>query len=236
MTNKSGHGPRTGLGYQFDSTMGYPGEGPSHSRFTQQGTRPSLRVWFTKRPGQHMVDPLRVRLDVSPISLAPKLAHGNSDTRLGRWLHSSRSPLSTGLSQADSPRRDNDVEKDTSPVSRVPAQTLRVPMISTFSMRTDDRSRETVVRSHVRRSHRASGDTSELASSCLFPFHLHPPLLWLPPPPGLPLGLTFPPQPHPPRCRWRYATCSTMAGVLTLASSPQPAPSPLNRPPPPSLP
>ncbi len=146
MTNKSGHGPRTSLGYQFDSTMGYPGEGPSHSPFTRRGTRPSLRIWSTKRPARHMVDPLRVRLDVSPIPLAPKLAHGNSDTRLGRWLHSSRSPLSTGLSQADSPRRDNNVEKDTSPVSRVPTQTLRVLMISTSFMRTDDRSREAVAR------------------------------------------------------------------------------------------
>ncbi len=72
LTNKTDHGPRTGLGYQFDATLGYPGEGPSHSPFTRRGTRPSLRVWSTKRPERHVVDPIRVRLDFNPASSATK--------------------------------------------------------------------------------------------------------------------------------------------------------------------
>ncbi len=114
-TNKAGHGPRTGLGYQFDATLEYPGEGPSHSPFTRRGTKPSLRVWSTKRLGRQVVDPTRVQLDFSPIAMVSKSAHGNSDTRLGRWLHSVRFPPSTDLSPASDPRRDNNVDCDTTP-------------------------------------------------------------------------------------------------------------------------
>jgi hypothetical protein len=62
-TTKAGHGPRSGLGYQFDATLGYPREGPSHSPFTRRGTKPSLRVWSTKRPERRVADPSRIRLD-----------------------------------------------------------------------------------------------------------------------------------------------------------------------------
>jgi hypothetical protein len=140
LTNKSGHGPRTGLWYQFDATLGYPGEGPSHSLFTRRGTRPSLRVWSTKRPKRHVVDPIRVRLDFNPIPLATKVDHGNSDTRLGRWLQSSRSPLITGLSRSDFHRGNHEVEKNVAPppVSTVSVPAGRVSSITTPSMRADD--------------------------------------------------------------------------------------------------
>jgi hypothetical protein len=71
MTNEAGHSPLPGLGYTFDATLGYPGEGPSHHP-----------------PHSAAVDSLRIRLDFE--HNLPKTTFGNSDTRLGQWLHASR--------------------------------------------------------------------------------------------------------------------------------------------------
>ena len=101
--SKAGHGPRTGLGYSFDATLGYPGEGPSHSPPLRRCSRPSLRLWSTKRP--HAMDPLRVRLEFSASAVDPlpsKTVHGNSDTRLGQWLHNARTTTQCG---SDAPHR-----------------------------------------------------------------------------------------------------------------------------------
>jgi hypothetical protein len=62
-----------------------------------------------------VVDPIRVRLDFDPASSATKEAHGNSDTRLGRWLQAVRTPLSTDVSSSGRLQRDQDVTKDASP-------------------------------------------------------------------------------------------------------------------------
>jgi hypothetical protein len=43
-------GPRTGLGYIFDSTLGYPGKGPSPTPLHKRDVRPGLRLWSTARP------------------------------------------------------------------------------------------------------------------------------------------------------------------------------------------
>ncbi len=88
LTNKAGHRPLTGLGYPFDATLGYPGEGPSHNPPTRRGVRPSLRLWSTRRSQTTSVDSLRIRLDFDGNST--KTTFGNSDTRLGQWLHASR--------------------------------------------------------------------------------------------------------------------------------------------------
>ena len=79
-----------GLGYLFDSTLGYPGEGPSHPPHTRRGTRPSLRLWSTKRPYPTLVDPVCTRLvfGTAPVPVVRK--PGNLDTSLGRWLQTAR--------------------------------------------------------------------------------------------------------------------------------------------------
>jgi hypothetical protein len=86
-TNKSGHGPRMGLGYTFDSTLGYPGEGPSPSPHYRRGT---LRIWSTKRLHTTLVDPVPIPSNLHGDRAPLKTTHGNSDTSLGRWLHTVR--------------------------------------------------------------------------------------------------------------------------------------------------
>ena len=88
--NKAGLAPRMGLGFCFDSTLGYPGEGPSHSPNTRRGFRPSLRLWSSKRSSPTLVDHTLSSLDALRRQPPAKLAHGNSDTSLGRWLHAAR--------------------------------------------------------------------------------------------------------------------------------------------------
>ena len=83
-----------GLGFLFDSTMGYPGEGPSHSPNTRHGFRPSLRLWSSKRPSTALVARNTISLDVPGRQPPSKTAHGNSDTSLGRWLHAARTSTS----------------------------------------------------------------------------------------------------------------------------------------------
>jgi hypothetical protein len=102
LTNKAGHRPLTGPGYTFDATLGYPGEGPSHQPPTSRGVRPTLRLWSTRRPHAASVDSLRVRLhfDGNP----PKTTFGNSDTRLGQWLHASRHRSKTEATTGEIPR------------------------------------------------------------------------------------------------------------------------------------
>ncbi len=58
----------------------------------RRGSRPSLRLWSTKRPNAAAVDPLRIWLQFDGVPPPSKAAHGNNDTRLGRWLHNSRTP------------------------------------------------------------------------------------------------------------------------------------------------
>ena len=58
----------------------------------RRGTKPSLRIWSTKRPGRASVDPVQVHSEFTTKTLALKTTHGNSDTRLGRWLHGEPHP------------------------------------------------------------------------------------------------------------------------------------------------
>ena len=83
-----------GLGFLFDSTLGYPGEGPSHSPNTRRGFRPSLRLWSSKRSSPTLVGSSLSSLDVPGQQPPSKIAHGNSDTSLGRWLHAARTSQS----------------------------------------------------------------------------------------------------------------------------------------------
>jgi hypothetical protein len=88
--NKGGTGPRAGLGYLFDSTLGYPGEGPSHPPHTRRGTRPSLRLWSTTRSRSTVADPICTRL-MFDTAQAPVIEKpGNLVTSLGRWLQTAR--------------------------------------------------------------------------------------------------------------------------------------------------
>jgi hypothetical protein len=92
--NKAGRAPRMGLGFLFDSTMGYPGEGPSHSPNTRRGFRPSRCLWSSKRSSTTLVEHNPSSLDVPRRPPPSKTAHGNSDTSLGRWLHAARTSKS----------------------------------------------------------------------------------------------------------------------------------------------
>jgi hypothetical protein len=88
MTNEAGHSPPLGLGHPFDATLATPGKDPPNIPPTRRGVRPSLRLWSTRRPHSAAVDSLRIRLDFE--HNLPKTTFGNSDTRLGQWLHASR--------------------------------------------------------------------------------------------------------------------------------------------------
>ena len=92
--NKAGRAPLMGLGFLFDSTLGYPGEGPSHSPHTWRGFRPSLRLWSSKRSSPTLVAHNLSSLDVPGRQPPSKTTHGNSDTSLGRWLHAARASKS----------------------------------------------------------------------------------------------------------------------------------------------
>jgi hypothetical protein len=92
--NKADRAPLMGLGLLFDSTLGYPGEGPSHSPNTRREFRPSLRLWSSKRPSTTLVEHNLSSLDVAGRQPASKIAHGNSDTSLGRWLHAAQTSKS----------------------------------------------------------------------------------------------------------------------------------------------
>ncbi len=90
MLNSGGVGPRTGLGYPFDSTLGYPGEGPSRYPHMRRGERPSLHLWSTRERSTPSADAVSTRLVFDAAPPPQKAAHGNNDTRLGQWLHASR--------------------------------------------------------------------------------------------------------------------------------------------------
>jgi hypothetical protein len=95
MPSNGGFGPHIGLGYLFDSTLGFPGEGPSRYPHMRRGERPSLRLWSTRERPTTSSDVVRTRLDFDAVSPLKKAAHGNSDTRLGQWLQSSRCKSAT---------------------------------------------------------------------------------------------------------------------------------------------
>jgi hypothetical protein len=90
--NNVGVGPRIGLGYPFDSTLGYPGEGPSRYPHTRREERPSLRIWSTRGRPTSSSDAVSTRLVFDDVPPLRKVAHGNSDTRLGQWLQTFRQP------------------------------------------------------------------------------------------------------------------------------------------------
>jgi hypothetical protein len=95
--NNGGVGPRIGLGYPFDSTLGYPGEGPSRYPHMRRGERPSLRLWSTRGRPMPSSDAVSTRLVFDDVPPLKKAAHGNSDTRLGQWLQASRRQGTTDI-------------------------------------------------------------------------------------------------------------------------------------------
>ena len=99
-------GPRRGIGYIFDSTLGYPGEGPFPPPPHRRDVRPGLRLWSTARPVRAPpapnVIPARIPGD---LGVPAKRAHGNNDTSLGRWLHSLRTHKARDSSKTGSSRR-----------------------------------------------------------------------------------------------------------------------------------
>ncbi len=130
------HGPWVPLRFH----VGVPGEGPSHSPYTRRDTRPSLRVWSTKRPGTAQVDPVRIKLDFEPISTISKLTHDSNETRLGRWLFASR--LADSDSGPPRPASGGDPTLGhTQALTPAAARSIRQPKHSipqTHTMRQDD--------------------------------------------------------------------------------------------------
>ena len=96
---------RRGLGYLFDSTLGYPGEGPSHIPPHRREIRPALRLWSTRRPVRASSESHQTPPVLNDGQAPVKRDHGNSDTGLGRWLHAARSHHRQYSAQTDNTRR-----------------------------------------------------------------------------------------------------------------------------------
>jgi hypothetical protein len=107
---RSSHGRKRASGTSSIPCWGTPGRA-----LLTPLTRGEVRVWSTKRPGTAQVDPVRIRLDFEPISAISKLTHGNSDARLGRWLHASRFSCSAGRSPHQTIGGDSFLEHTQSP-------------------------------------------------------------------------------------------------------------------------
>jgi hypothetical protein len=105
-SNKAGRGLHRGLGYLFDSTLGYPGEDPSNSIPPhRRDVRPALRLWSTRRPVRDPVDPGNTQIVIPDGKTSRKIDHGNSDTGLGRWLHAACSRSQQDHAQTGNSRR-----------------------------------------------------------------------------------------------------------------------------------
>ena len=120
-------GPRRGLGYIFDSTLGYPGEGPFPPPPHRRDVRPGLRLWSTARPVRAPpapnVIPARIPGD---LGVPAKRAHGNNDTSLGRWLHSLRTHKARDSSKTGSSRRHDSSVSSRDVAPKPPSQPRRM--------------------------------------------------------------------------------------------------------------